>query len=229
MAAASEAALWRREAGVGPEAPCRAPLPPPAVPILPILSLGASGTGPGSSAFSSGRCGQTRSGLLLLGGGRCCFWRLMYSTEGRAGSEPRQGPLEGGGVGRAGPRGGPTIGGPWGQGSGSRQGQWAPTHSPRSPPSLSGRCSPAWAARPPPPALGEMLRAALSRTLTDAPPQAHARKPASRGSESPRAGGYRPLTRLALQVSFSSWTQPRTWEGPACNAKPTSRWTGSPP
>lgn len=77
---------------MGPEPPCWAPLPPPAVPILPILSLGASGAGPGGSAFSSGRSGQTRSGLLLLGGGRGCFWRRMYSTEGRAGSEPGQGP-----------------------------------------------------------------------------------------------------------------------------------------
>lgn len=72
-AAASEEALWKWEAGVGPEPPCLAPLPPPAVPILPILSSGASSPGPDGSAFSSGGFGQGRSGLLLLGGGRGCF------------------------------------------------------------------------------------------------------------------------------------------------------------
>lgn len=60
-------------------------LPPPAAPILPILSVGASSPGPAGSAFSSGRSGQSRSGLLLLGGGRGCFWRRMYSTEGEGG------------------------------------------------------------------------------------------------------------------------------------------------
>lgn len=62
-------------------------------PILPILSSGA-GAGAGAGAFSSGGSGQTRSGLLLLlGGGLGCFWRRMYSTEGKAGSEwgPRLG------------------------------------------------------------------------------------------------------------------------------------------
>ena len=87
-AEASEEALWRWEAGVGPEPSPSVPgtLPsPPAAPILPILSVGASSPGPAGSAFSSGRSGQSRSGLLLLGGGRGCFWRRMYSTEGEGG------------------------------------------------------------------------------------------------------------------------------------------------
>lgn len=78
------------------EAPSPSPLAPAPVPILPIRSVLSSGssTGPGGSAFSG------RGGLLLLGGGRGCFWRRTNSTAGRGRAE--RGP--GRGQGRDGPR-----------------------------------------------------------------------------------------------------------------------------
>lgn len=121
-------------------------LPPPPCPILPILSFfssEASTPGPGGSAFSSGCSSQGLSGLLLLGGGLGCFWRRMYSTG-------REGGLSGGrGGSRAGRVPGGIINGPQGRGL-DLDGevgpvvarQLGPTHSPHSPPSLSGRCSP---------------------------------------------------------------------------------------
>lgn len=126
------------EVGVGQSPSPATPSSAPALPISSFLSSGlssglsglSSGVSSGSSAFSTGRSGQN---LLLLGGGLGCFWRRIYSTEGRwalsdqAGRALRQ----------------------------DRQcpGQGKPTHSPHSPLSLSGHCSPAWASQSPPPVL----------------------------------------------------------------------------
>lgn len=139
---------WACERAEGPE-PQPAGPPPPA-PILLIRSVLSSGssTRPGGSAFSG------RWGFLLLGGGLGCFWRRMYSTAGRGRSE-RGSEAAGRGPRRDGGR----------------------THSPRSPPARSGHCSPAWAAPPPPPALGKCSRSLTEDTLPPHP--AHPGNPES--------------------------------------------------
>ena len=128
-----------------------------------------------------------------------------------------------------GSRAGRAAGGPRGQASGLRWGdgaRWwparqAPTHNPRSPPSRSGHCSPAWAAQSPPLALGGNASGYLVKTLPDIPTLAP-RKPSEPRWLVSQAGGCCPLTRLELHTGLSSWTLPGTWEGPTCNRNPSA-------